>query len=114
MNFGMAVGEGDATGEIMIAAGPIQELIAHHGYGKTGVVDAVGIFIQENKQPRGGRPDDGSGGPVGEPGTVSGVAVRAVQPGTINRCSAADGVGVSANGLAHGKGPGVWNGLAPG
>jgi len=45
MNVGMPVREGNAAGEVMKGARPVEKLVPHHGHRKGGVVDALCVFI---------------------------------------------------------------------
>src|SRR5438445_1361167 len=109
VNFGVAVRHGKSTSEVVISGGPVNPLGGLHADGKACVVEAVGVFVEQDERvPRAGN-NKGADLAVGVPRLAASMAMLVVQPRTVNWQFGAGRIRIGAHRLAHGKRSHWWN-----
>ncbi len=98
LDLGMAVGESETAGAVVIAGRGVEEGAGHHRDSKRGVVDAGIILIDEHPEPRRRGPEDVAHFAINRELLVSQVVVGTIEPWTMYRLEPAH---QRPDGLSH-------------
>src|SRR5262245_50128649 len=116
----MAIGKCEATGPIVVGSRPVDHFLlalpretwGRPHRGKSGVVETLVVLVYQNKRAGRSGLDEVTHFAKAEPGTVTRVAVAAIQPWTVHReFPLGRIIRIGTYRLAHGKSAGCANTL---